>query len=81
LLFSIGQLGDFAVSNQVFFFNEEDLKQINLIQGESESETDIGTKEGAGSDEGSPKSIAEGRKLFEDVRDIAEKIFAVLPPQ
>jgi len=83
LFFAIGQLGDFAVANQVYFFNEEDFKLVNLIKEESAASSNessdfdesISSKEESAAQ--ANRAIVEGKKLFTEVLTIASKLRAL----
>lgn len=71
LLFAIGQVRDFSVSNQVYVFNEEDLKQVLLLKDDGDESTPLSIEE-------IKQASEDGQKLVAEVQSIAERIKKVL---
>lgn len=73
------QVGDFAISNQVYVFNEEDLKQVKLLRDADSSEGELSADDkDMQVDEDEVKRVAEeGRKLIADLETIVDRIVKV----
>lgn len=68
LFFAVGQVGDFAISNQVYVFNEDDLKQVQLLRESSEEgELSSDDKDMQVDEEEMKRVAAEGKKLVSDL--------------
>ena len=75
LFFAVGQVGDFAISNQVYVFNEDDLKQVQLLRESSEEgELSSDDKDMQVDEEEMKRVAAEGKKLVSDLENIANRI-------
>ena len=76
LFFAVCQVGDFAISNQVYVFNEEDLKQVKLLREADSSEGELSADDkDMQMDEDEVKRVAEeGRKLVADLEAIVDRI-------
>lgn len=76
LFFAVCQVGDFAISNQVYVFNEEDLKQVKLLRESESSEGELSSDEkDTQMDEDEAKRIRdEGLKLIADMEAIVDRI-------
>ena len=70
------QIGDFAISNQVYVFNEEDLKQVKLLREADSSEGELSADDkDMQIDEDEVKRVAEeGMKLIADLETIVDRI-------
>ena len=76
LFFAVGQVGDFAISNQVYVFNEDDMKQVQLLREASGEEGELSSDDrDMQVDEEEVKRVAaEGKKLVSDLENISDRI-------